>query len=384
MRRTFYCLLLVAILGVPHGRAQTPQIQQNVNKKLDEARAAKKLEQRRAEQTALEQLIGEALKNNPDIRLAETKVHDAEAELMRTRMKVLSDVTLVHTESQAAQAAVDDAAARYQQLEKAGTSVSKRELEEARQLMVKNKAALAVIHAKLPYLLGRPGVSDIDLLLLWRIDRIGVRDAGKTTSDEEYLRRITLDLLGRLPTPEETKDFLKIPEKERREKLQEKVQKTSRAEAERLKLRRNALETRRILIREEFEDWLALGRAHTPPSPLTDKLRKALDAPVRLQTTGMTPPDVLDHVRDTMLNGVNLVVRKGFKDDAMNIQLKEPIPVGAFLEYLQDELGVVFVLRDYGIVVVGAGDRLPPGAVDVVTFWKSGRRAPKESQKDKK
>ena len=50
----------------------------------------------------------------------------------------------------------------------------------------------------------------------------------------------------------------------------------------------------------------------------------------------------------------------------------------------QDELGVVFVLRDYGIVVVGTGERLPPGAVSVVTFWKSGRMAQKESQHNKK
>ncbi len=159
MRRP-YCYVLIAclVIGVPQAAAQTLPIQKEVEKKLEKARA---------EKIALEKQIAEALKNNPDIRLAESKVRDAEAELQRMRMKVLSDVTLAHIETQAAQAAVDQEAAAYLDLQRqyeAGKS-SKPELEHARQLVAKNKAALAVLQAKLPYLLGRATVTDLSLSL---------------------------------------------------------------------------------------------------------------------------------------------------------------------------------------------------------------------------
>jgi hypothetical protein len=53
---------------------------------------------------SLEQHIAEALKNNPDIRVAETKVRETEAELARTRMRVTSDITTLNAEILAAQA----------------------------------------------------------------------------------------------------------------------------------------------------------------------------------------------------------------------------------------------------------------------------------------
>ena len=43
------------------------------------------------------------------------------------------------------------------------------------------------------------------------------------------------------------------------------------------------------------------------------------------------------------------------------------------LQFLEDELDVVFVLRDYGVVVVAAEEKLPPGAVRVLDFWKYGK-----------
>src|SRR5262249_38044003 len=63
---------------------------------------------------SLEKYIAEALKNNPEIRVAEAKVRETEAELARTRMKVTSDITTLSAEIQAAQAGVQEAEVRYE------------------------------------------------------------------------------------------------------------------------------------------------------------------------------------------------------------------------------------------------------------------------------
>jgi hypothetical protein len=54
------------------------------------------------------------------------------------------------------------------------------------------------------------------------------------------------------------------------------------------------------------------------------------------------------------------------------------------LQYLEDEAGCVFVLRDYGIMVTSAAERLPPGFVRVTEFWKQRKAAePKDKSKEK-
>jgi hypothetical protein len=77
----------------------------------------------------------------------------------------------------------------------------------------------------------------------------------------------------------------------------------------------------------------------------------------------------------------NLTIRaKAVSKDKVSVELKQPVPAGAALQYLEDELGVVFVVRDYGIVVVPADERLPPGAIRAVDFWKSGKIDAKEKK----
>src|SRR5438067_1042451 len=80
--------------------AQTPEIQKQVNKKLSEAKKEEK-----AKASELDELLAQALKNNPDIRVAESKLREAEAELYRARMMVLGRVTMLRNEIVSAKAA---------------------------------------------------------------------------------------------------------------------------------------------------------------------------------------------------------------------------------------------------------------------------------------
>src|SRR5207244_12476207 len=103
----------------------------------------------------------------------------------------------------------------------------------------------------------------------------------------------------------------------------------------------------------------------------SDKLRKALDAKLRVVVDNSSLVEVLDYLREKGGLGVNIHIRaKGLKEQKVQVNMPEPVPIGAVFQYLEDELKIVFVLRDYGIVVSGAEDRLPPGAVRVVDYWK--------------
>jgi hypothetical protein len=411
MRRLSLLLCAFFWISLGRGEAQTLKIQADVQKKLEQLRAEQK--------AGLEQLIAEALKNNPDIRVGESKVRDAEMELQRTRMKVLSEVTVVHAEMQAAQATVEEASKRYERAKQlAAKGVGSAEaVDEAQNAFVKNKAVLAMIEARLPYLLGKASPSGpktaeeaAQLLILQEFQgslqrqmeiakeqaraelelakqlEARAKAASKASSDEEFLRRLTLDLLGRTPTPEEIKEFQQSKTKDRREKWVEKLKKA------RMKQGGNVMSNEKAFDMgiERLELDLSTARIQMfsprPDTPLSANLRKALNTSVTLDEQGISPGEALALVRDRWMRGVNLIVRAGrLKQDPLEISFKEPISLGAFLEYLEDELKIVFILRDYGVVVVAADERLPPGAVRVVDFWKREKAAEKPGpEKEKK
>ena len=329
------------------------------------------------EASKLEQLIAEALKNNPDIRVAETKLRLAEAEAARTRLKLISEITSLHADIDAAQASADEGKIRHDRAVQLynNKSISAEQLDAALVTYVKLKADLASLQAKLPYLLGRnaaggnrmsSNIIDPYMSTSWAVppDLIAaLLDHSITTkahetaklpiSDEEFARRISLDILGRTPTAEEMKTFLAMPAKERREKWISQVHGVSQASAAAV--------------------WLNKHQAAAvPETPLTEKLRRALEATAQLDEDAVAPAEAFNYLREKALPGFNLIVRAKLKDDPITVKLREPVPVGAMLQFLEDELRVIFVLRDYGIVAVSAEERMPPGAVRVVDFWKQG------------
>ena len=64
------------------------------------------------------------------------------------------------------------------------------------------------------------------------------------------------------------------------------------------------------------------------------------------------------------------------------IRFKEPIPLGAALQWLEDTTRWSLAVRDYGIVVTVRG-RMPPGAVTLADLWKNAPpvNAAKKSEK---
>ena len=182
------------------------------------------------------ELTADALKNNPDILIAESKVQAAEAELNRIRIRVMADLAGLDAELHAARIQVKAAEASFERFKRllAARAVSQEEYDAQITTLEKAKADLAVKEAKLPYLLGKQSAAaDPNLgyyppaLALIQRGRSAVNtaaavdeaiqklwfqrfvDSGTVVTDEEFLRRAMLDLHGRVPTQEEMKSFRK-------------------------------------------------------------------------------------------------------------------------------------------------------------------------------
>jgi hypothetical protein len=370
MHRIILCTLVIALLPLQLSRGQGSSSQPS------------KKEEKVARPSSLDELIGQALKGNPDIRVAESKVREAEAELSRTRMKVVSDVTLLSAEIQAAQALVDFATKQYErtaQAYKSGT-LAEKVYRESLLALEKAKGDLASKQAKLPYLLGKQ---------VSKADHSGVggllQEFAKTPSDAEFFRRTMLDMSGRLPTPAEIQEYMKAPEKERRQKWIDHLLQSHGSPRDSgmvgatgcVRCHDKAV---RVLDTSVIGHWLL---ANTD-SPMSDKVRKALDTPIKLVLEKNSVNDALEAVR-RHVPGVNVMIR--YKSDrrspgstspepaskTLSADFSAPIPLGGYIQFLEDELGCTFILRDYGIVVVNADEKLPPGAVRVLDFWKHAK-----------
>jgi hypothetical protein len=118
------------------------------------------------EAKSLADLLAEALKNNPDLRVAEAKLREADAELNRTRLQVMQKVVAFHhaLESQKIRVKLAEADADRAKILAANRAVSAEDVNAVQKKLILAKAKLAEMEAELPYLLGRQSEFRIKLL----------------------------------------------------------------------------------------------------------------------------------------------------------------------------------------------------------------------------
>ncbi len=106
---------------------------------------------------SIENMLAAALKFNPEIRMAEAKLRDDEAELNRSRLRVMQKVIALHHTLQAHRAAVDGAEKKVQRLSEMVRRGANQPavLQEAQQELARTRAKLDETRAELPYLLGK-------------------------------------------------------------------------------------------------------------------------------------------------------------------------------------------------------------------------------------
>jgi hypothetical protein len=139
--------------------AQTPSIQNALDAALQKEREIQQKKNLASPQIELEfslklpvdkdgaplslgALLDRAVKNNADIRVAESKIRDAEVNLTKTRLVVMQQVVIAHQEAVAAKSNVDRVESMFKQ-----KAVSTESLQKA-------KAELAKAEAQLCFLLG--------------------------------------------------------------------------------------------------------------------------------------------------------------------------------------------------------------------------------------
>jgi hypothetical protein len=317
-RLTLGLLTAALLAGPPLVHAQ-PATTTNPPDKKDQAKAK---EVGPADKPTLEDMLAEALKNNPDIRVADAKLSEAEAELNRTRLQVMQKVATFYATRKAAQAKVvraeqDLVRARKLQASRAVAEEDYRAVEHA---LIVAKAELDLIEAEMPALLGKPPQKAV----------------GEKPEQADPAVQHALQYLKRIQG---------LPESNTESAL------------------------RRLL-----EAYHQEGAAHSVPGTVADKIRKALDKPIKVDFRDVPFSRVLEELQD--MTGIVIrnrlaVYREG--NPKITLKFPEPLPLRAVLQALQDELppltieggsttDVRFVVREYGLLVVPTGN-VPPGSV---------------------
>jgi hypothetical protein len=270
----------------------------------------------------LDELLGQALKANPDLRVAESKLREAEAEFNRVRMQIMQKVVKLEFDLKDAKERVAQLSKRIdriKQLQKEGT-VSVEVFATAEADLLAAKSSLARFEGELPFLLGKQPQS-VNLFSGFDMDGAAAIRSGS-------LGMLTID-------------------------------------------------SKQNQIVSGTTYGAGGGFTLTIPAATgstTEKIRKAFDAPIALKYQDAPLDKILDDFR--RFKGINLVVnaKDANKEVNFSIDLAEPVPFGAALQWLEDQSGLRFVIREYGIV--GAPQaKLPPGAIGVVEFWRTGRRS---------
>jgi hypothetical protein len=258
----------------------------------------------------LEEWLEQALRHNPDIRVAEAKVREAEAELNRTRLSVAQKVAALYAAQEAARKSVESAEIAYQIAQegyKAGRTTAA-DLAQARGFLIVAKADLAKAEAELPYLLGKTPGSDEDktqTALALAAFFAAARDGDRSSADKRAV--------------------------------------------------------------EAGLRWL---KAHqVPETSTTEALRKALDRPVTLDYKKASVRKILEELFENAGISVHMKV---IPEGVVTLSVKETLPLGAALQLVQDSSSspVRLVVREYGVLVTDAKE-LPDGAVFLNDFWKS-------------
>jgi hypothetical protein len=254
----------------------------------------------------LEEMLTRALKDNPDVRVAEAKVREAEAELNRTRLQVTQRVIALHHALEAEKAKVDNADKELKRLQALAQSkaVAPREMDLARFRLTQAKAKLAEVEAEMPYLFGKPPQAAA---------------TGKPL-DYSFWMDLGQPVFPSQARPWQIRPSPFFPENPQRYRLNV----------------NNSFD-----VNPDLTNWyFTFQPKATPPGSVADKIRKGLDTPVQIEFSGRRLADVLEAL-EQKVPGVSFRVLD-MKDESkvselrVNLRLKDPLRLGAALQALKD------------------------------------------------
>jgi hypothetical protein len=236
---------------------------------------------------SLEELISLALKENPDVKVAEAKLKEAEAEISRARMVVAQKMIAFHSSLVSARNQVADAEEKLTAILKLQEKkvVSQEEVKSAEVALAQKKSELARLEAELPYLLGQ-------------------------------VRGQNYDWKRLVPSPGEGREAKPFTE-----------------------------------WYDQLYDLKSHQSGASVDPAVADKIRKALNATITLKFQEKTLEEILDEFKGRMgVSFLDLLPRE-VKSQKLTLSLSEPVATGAALQALSDLTGLKFSVREYGILV---------------------------------
>jgi hypothetical protein len=331
-------LTLTAIVGTCFGQGPLSQPVKADEPAVKGAEPAKPDE---PSKQSLEELMAAALRNNPDIQAAESKVREAEAELRRTRMIVASTVAAEKAKGDAARRLFEAAQEEHQmylQLHKRGAG-SESDVRRSQAGMLKAKSDVAVAEAALNTLTGTlPGATGRMLRAPGGQTGAGTpapgAGAGVPGPGGPNVPNVGFGApggIGMFPG----------------------------AAGGALGVAGGA----------GGMAFAAESPIRVPRGPMVEKIRAALDKPVVVMELKEVPlGNSVAFFRDAA--GVPFLAHLGDKaKEPVSLALKGEIALGAALQALQDVVpGLQCYVREYGILVT-LDDAAPPDGMPLIDFW---------------
>jgi hypothetical protein len=259
--------------------------------------------------SSLEDMLAKALKQNPDILVAEAKLRTAEAELNRVRQQVLAKIVDLNAEIVSSKYISKEADTRLTRLKelrsKGGNLVSDEDLGTAQMVADKYKFELSRKEAEMSLLIGKK------VALGDKVQPLAISPDGQW-------------LLAEIDGSFRMKN----------------------------------------LATDKWVDPKALDLKKST----ADKMRAALETQVKVNYNRVPLEEVLEYLQ-SLVKGVNLYLagREFKRDSPVTAKLTEPVSLLAALQLLEDTTGLRFIVREYGIVAVDRNN-LPPGALSVSDF----------------
>ena len=286
---------------------------------------------------SLEETLDLALRNSADIKVAEAKVRDAEAELNRVRQQVLMKGTMLHNDLRLAKRileAVEAAYARQDAARRSGVPGPTDSLDAARLALEKQKGEVEKLEAELKALRGEFAIHRGLAHLAFSPDGQLLADVheGKVRLWDTVNGRVLPEIGGKAVW-----DFARgEPKSNVQSSMAERVRKWLDTEVE------SKLSPENELRLEDVFDFLRRQAKDSAP-------------PVRL---------------------MNNTEDQQYRDN-----LRGPIRIGALLQALEDgSETLTFIVRDYGLLVT-TKDRVPEGAVRALDLWKANEAKTPEPMK---
>jgi hypothetical protein len=334
----------------------------------------------------LEDLLAEAMKNNPDIRVAEAKLREAEAEMNRVRLQVMQKVIALRQTIDTQKVQIKQAedpilkGLRAQIQQKTATLADLEKYWDPKQ-PVPARARLT------------EEIKDLDDQLKRRMELIkkGAAPAELANTATQHLtekkgKLASLEaemnaLIGKMPQSVSGDGTVRLWDVATGKELGTWVKSVAFSPDGRIlasssadgKVRIWDAATGKAISTFSEGDKAA---AQTIGKNMAEKIRKAMDTPIKVAYKGQTASEILKDL-EQKAQGIRFF-NPGVRIDSgkpIDLELGE-VPLGAafqaFLDFISP--GVRFVVREYGILVTPK-DFLPADAVLLHDFWKGDLRS---------